>query len=34
MMNREFLQSQGFEGFKTMGELMDGARFQIKGITL
>ena len=26
MMNREFLQAQGFEGFKTMGELMDGAR--------
>lgn len=28
-MNREFLQAQGFEGFKTMGELMDGARTQI-----
>ncbi len=26
MMNREYLQAQGFEGFKTMGELMDGAR--------
>ncbi|MBR5061446.1 MAG: hypothetical protein IKX24_04800 [Prevotella sp.] len=25
-MNRDFLQAQGFEGFKTMGELMDGAR--------
>ena len=24
MMNREFLQAQGFEGFKTMGELMNG----------
>ena len=29
MMNREFLQAQGFEGFKVMGELMDGARVQI-----
>jgi hypothetical protein len=29
MMNREFLQAQGFEGFKTMGELMDGARAQV-----
>ncbi len=29
MMNREFLQAHGFEGFKTMGELMDGARTQI-----
>ena len=26
MMNRAFFQAQGFEGFKTMGELMDGAR--------
>ena len=26
MMTREFLQAQGFEGFKTMDELMDGAR--------
>ena len=26
MMNRDFLQAQGFEGFKTMGELMDGAK--------
>ena len=26
MMNRVFLQAQGFEGFKTMGELMDGPR--------
>ena len=25
-MNREFLLARGFEGFKTMGELMDGAR--------
>ena len=25
-MNRVFLQAQGFEGFKTMGELMDGPR--------
>ena len=35
MMNREFLQAQGFEGFKTMGELIDGAWKQIpaqKGI--
>ena len=29
MMNRKYLQAQGFEGFKTMGELMDGARTQI-----
>ena len=29
MMNREFLQAQGFEGFKTMGELMEGSRTQI-----
>ena len=29
MKNREFLQAQGFEGFKTMGELMDGSRTQI-----
>jgi hypothetical protein len=29
MMNREFLLAQGFEGFKTMGELMDGARILI-----
>ena len=29
IMNRELLQVQGFEGFKTMGELMDGARTQI-----
>ncbi len=28
-MNRKYLQAQGFEGFKTMGELMDGARTQI-----
>lgn len=26
MMNRDFLQAQGFEGFKTMGELMDGTK--------
>lgn len=25
-MNREYLQSQGFEGFETMGEIMDGLR--------
>ena len=29
MMNREFLQAQGFDGFKTMGEMMDGARTQV-----
>lgn len=29
MMSREYFQAQGFEGFKTMGELMDGARTQI-----
>jgi len=29
MMNREFFQAQGFEGFKNMGELMDGASTQI-----
>lgn len=29
MKNRECFQTQGFEGFKTMGELMDGARIQI-----
>lgn len=29
MMNRDFLLAHGFEGFKTMGELMDGARTQI-----
>lgn len=28
-MNRKYLQTQGFEGFKTMGELMDGAMTQI-----
>ncbi len=28
-MNREFLQAQGFDGFKTMGEMMDGAWKQI-----
>lgn len=28
-MNREYFQAQGFEGFKTMGELMNGARSQI-----
>ena len=35
MMNRDFLRAQGFEGFKTMGELIDGAWKQIpaqKGI--
>jgi hypothetical protein len=26
MMNKEYLQAQGFQGFKTMSELMDGAR--------
>ena len=34
-MNREYLQSQGFEGFITMGEMMDSARTLIpvqKGI--
>ena len=29
MMNRDFFHAQGFEGFKTMGELMNGARAQI-----
>ena len=29
MMNRDYLQAQGFEGFKTMGELMDGAKSRI-----
>ena len=29
MMNREYFQALGFEGFKTMGELMNGARTQI-----
>lgn len=28
-MNKENLHAQGFKGFKTMGELMDGARAQI-----
>ncbi len=35
IMNREYLQVQGFEGFITMGEMMDGARTLIpvqKGI--
>ncbi len=29
IMNRKYLQAQGFEGFKTMGKLMDGAMTQI-----
>lgn len=29
MMNRDFFHDKGFEGFKTMGELMNGARTQI-----
>lgn len=29
MMNREFLQTQGFNGFKILSELMDGARMLI-----
>lgn len=29
MMNRKCLQTQGFEGFKTVGELMDGVSTQI-----
>lgn len=29
IMNREFLLTQDFEGFKTMGELMDGVKMQI-----
>ena len=29
MMNRDFLQAQGFEGFKTVGELMDGTKTRI-----
>ena len=29
MMNRDYLQAQGFEGFKTVGELMDGAKSRI-----
>ena len=29
MINRELLQAHGFEGFKTMGELMDGAKASI-----
>lgn len=32
MMNRELLQAQGFEGFMTMGELMDGARTLIPNL--
>ena len=28
----DFLQAQGFEGFKTMGELMDGVRTQIGAV--
>ena len=29
MMNRDFFHARDFEGFKTMGELMNGARTQI-----
>jgi len=37
MMNRDYLQAQGFEGFKTVGELIDGAKTLIpaqKGVYL